>query len=107
MAFRELTPSFRCKLGAGSFGSFTDDLDAKNELNILLCSNGSCIVMSFSTKGGTAENLLFFISFKRMENFFLAEIEGFLRVLFTVLLKADFARRFALEDSFAASLTLS
>ena len=104
MAFIELTPSFCCKFGTGSFGSFTDDFDEKKELKILLCSNGSCIVRSFSTKGGTPENLLFFINFKRIENFFFADIDGFLSVLLTVLLKADFARRLALDDSFAASL---
>ena len=39
-----------------------------------------------------------------MENFLFADKEGFFKVLFTVLEKAAFARRFALHESLAACL---
>ena len=50
----------------------------KKLLNKLLFSKESFIVLSFSTSGGVHENLSFFISFKRMLNFFFAEIGGLL-----------------------------
>ena len=79
------TPSFLIKFGAGSSGFGTVDLDEKYLLKILLCCNGSWIVQSFSTKGGIVENLLFFINFSKIPNFFLADIEGFLIVLLTAM----------------------
>ena len=45
-------PSFRVKPGTRSFAFGTFDLDAKNWLNILLCSEGSLTVTLFSTNGG-------------------------------------------------------
>ena len=81
-------------------------MDAKNLLKILLCSVGSCTVISFSIKGGILQCLLFFISLNKILNFFFAEIEGFLIVSLTVLWKAVFARLLTLEESLAASLAL-
>ena len=51
--------------------------------------------------------MLFFISLSNIENFLLADIEGFFNVLFTVLENAAFARLFALHESFAACLALA
>ena len=72
------------RFGTGSSGLRTVDFEANNLLKILLWSNGSWTVTSFSTNGGIFENLLFFINLNKILNFFLAESEGFLKVLFTV-----------------------
>ena len=71
------TPSLSCKLEGGSLGFITEDFDAKKSLQILLYCNEYWTVTSSSTKGGTSENLLFFISFNNIANFFWADIEGF------------------------------
>ena len=102
--FNDGIPSLRCKFGTWSLGLFTEDFDANKSLYILLCCFGSWTVISFSTKGGIFVNLLFFISFNKIEKKNFADIEGFFKVLFTVLLKASFERQFALLDSLAASL---
>ena len=77
MASNDGIPSLRSKFGGGSLGLFTEDFDAKKSLKILLYCNESWTVTSSSTKGGTSENLLFFISFINIANFFWAHIEGF------------------------------
>ena len=52
-------------------------------------------------------NLLFFMSLSKIENFLLADKEGFFKVLFTLLENAAFALRFALLESFAACLAFA
>ena len=70
--------------GAGSLEQATVDFDAKNELSMLLFCKGSLIVSLFSTRGGIVENFEFFISFTKILNFFLADIEKLFIVLFIV-----------------------
>ena len=82
------TPSLRSRVGAGSFGFGTEDFEEKNVLNILLFSSGSFITISFSTRGGVLQNLLFFISLIRIPNFFFADKDGLLSVALTVFAKA-------------------
>ena len=74
--FKGETFSFCSRLGAGSSGFGTVDLDEKNVLKILLFSRGSFIVTSSSTRGGVLQNLLFFINFNKIPNFFFAGIDG-------------------------------
>ena len=54
--------------------------------------------------GGILENLLFFINFNNIPNFFFADKDGLRRVSLIVLWKEAFARRLAVVESFAASL---
>ena len=77
---------FFSRWGAGSLEFGTVDFDAKNVLKMLLFWWGSLIVSLFSTNGGVVQNLLFFINFKRMPNFFFADIAGLFNMELTVLL---------------------
>ena len=62
----EYLPDAFFRWGAGSLEFGTVDFDAKNVSKMLLFWWASLIVSLFSTNGGVVQNLLFFISFKRM-----------------------------------------
>ena len=92
------------RYGGSSSWPWTEDFEAKNELNISLFCFGSLIVSPPSMRGGVGENLLFFMSFCRMSKDFLAGIEKLFMVELTELKNANFARLLAKVDWFAAFL---
>ena len=63
-----------------------------------LFSFGSFIVSLPSIKGGVGKNLLFFISFCKILNFFFGEIKLLFMVALTELKNANFVRLFANVD---------
>ena len=76
---------FGGKIGTSLSGFGTVALLAKWLFKILLFSCSDFTVLPFSIKDGIDEYFWFFISLRRIENFFFAEISGLFKVEFIVL----------------------